>query len=77
MSQYHLVRNRQELNAFLCTFKMSQQSGRGKIWHTRFKIYIKVSYEAWITFSDISQTATENLLKRMTAIPCPVSGDAH
>ena len=39
---------------FLCTFNMSQQSGRGTIWHTRIKIYIKMSYEACITFSDIS-----------------------
>ena len=45
------------MKRFLCTFKTSQQSGRGKIWHTKYKIYIKVSYEALITFSDISETA--------------------
>ena len=36
-----------------------------------------MSYEAWITFYDISQrcsTAREKSLKSTTAFPCPVSG---
>ena len=64
------------MKRFFCAFNASQQSGRGKIWHTKFKIYIKVSYEAWITFSDMSSRCSKQQQKKLTTtIPCPVSGD--
>ena len=59
----HFARNGQEWNVFLCIFNTSQQSGHGKIRHTRFKIYIKVSYKAWITFSDISPRCSKQQQK--------------